>query len=332
MVFSKPYAGDPFCRVSFENVWLHHQQDSHASGLTIRIADSNGADKPWSDVQTWMMVMCHGSTPEDACTVPPGACDCSGARPDECGVCGGSGPPEGGTCWFGPKMRTGAIVPRANADLDRSYQTSGLYCHWNGATKSFDVCPYRGMEGYATGHNFNGEANFDHAVVEVSGNALRVDFVKPYAGEPLCWVSFENEWVHHRMDTFTLGVRIFLANTDGTDRDWSTVTSYMQIVCHGSGLDRVYSGSFGMPSGIVVPSANSDLDKAFQLSGIYCHWSGSQNKFDDCPTAHSWSGVANMAVADAAADGVGLTVPFQVPYTPALSCVHTTSSHSRRCC
>ena len=142
------------------------------------------------------------------------------------------------------------------------------YCHWNGATKSFDVCPYRGMEGYATGHNFNGEANFDHTVVEVSGNALRVDFVKPYAGEPLCWVSFENEWVHHRMDTFTLGVRIFLANTDGTDRDWSTVTSYMQIVCHGSGLDRVYSGSFGMPSGIVVPSANSDLDKAFQLSGI----------------------------------------------------------------
>ena len=70
------------------------------------------------------------------------------------------------------------------------------------------------------------------------------------------------------MDTFTLGVRIFLANTDGTDRDWSTVTCYMQIVCHGSGLDRVYSGSFGMPSGIVVPSANSDLDKAFQLSGI----------------------------------------------------------------
>ena len=126
VVFSKPYAGDPFCRVSFENVWLHHQQDSHASGLTIRIADSNGADKPWSDVQTWMMVMCHGSTPEDACVVPPGACDCSGTRPDECGVCGGSGPPEGGTCWFGPKMRTGAIVPRANADLDRAYQTSGL--------------------------------------------------------------------------------------------------------------------------------------------------------------------------------------------------------------
>ena len=81
---------------------------------------------------------------------------------------------------------------------------------------------------------------------------------------------------------------------------------------------------------IATLKANSDLDKAFQLSGIYCHWSGSQNKFDDCPTAHSWSGVANMAVADAAADGVGLTVPFQVPYTPALSCVHTTSSHSRR--
>lgn len=152
--FDNRFAGDPFCRVQFESVHLHHRQDTFAAGVRIYIADSSGDEKAWSDVETWMMVQCHGSSPNDACVVPPGACDCDGGRPDECGVCGGRGPAPGDTCWFGEKMRTGVIVPEANAHLDKAYQTSGLYCLWSGS--SFSSCPYRGMANYPTGHGFNG--------------------------------------------------------------------------------------------------------------------------------------------------------------------------------
>ena len=300
---------------------MHHRQDSHAFGLTIFIADSNGVDKPWSEItDCWMMVQCHGSSPKDACTVPPGACDCDGTRPDECGVCGGDGPGDGETCWFGDKKRSGVVVPMANAHLNKAYQTSGLYCLWDGSANAFASCPYRGMTGYATGHGFNGEANMNHLAIEKEGNALRVDFVKPFIGDPFCWVSFEGVWVHHRIDSFPLGVRIFLADTNGNDMDWSTVHSHVQIVCHGAGVENVEAGSFGMPSQLVIPSASSDLDKPFQLTGLYCHWSGAAGGFDNCPNAHSWAGVANMdppgpgaAVMNAA--GTGLFVPFMVPFS-----------------
>ena len=155
----------------------------------------------------------------------------------------------------------------------------------------------------------------DHAAVEVSGNSLTVNFKVPYIGDPLCWVSFEDEWLHHRIDTFALGVRVFIADTAGQDRSWSTVNSHVQIVCHGSGVETVETGSFGMPSQLIVPNAVGDLEKPFQITGLYCHWDGT--RFDNCPAGHSWGGVANMAPNNAVNDPgrpEKLNVPFQVPF------------------
>ena len=65
-------------------------------------------------------------------------------------------------------------------------------------------------------------------------------------------------------------------------------------------------------SGVVIPQANSDLNKAMQLSGLYCHWSA--DNFDQCPDGHVWDGVANFAVDDIRVDGNMLSIPFVESY------------------
>ena len=41
-------------------MWLHHRTDTRGGEVQIWIADSDGGDKPWSEVETWMQIMCYG--------------------------------------------------------------------------------------------------------------------------------------------------------------------------------------------------------------------------------------------------------------------------------
>ena len=82
-------------------------------------------------------------------------------------------------------------------------------------------------------HAWGGKANFAPAETVVDGNSLRVVFVKPYIGDPFCRVSFEDVYVHHRQDTYPTGLNIMIADSNGQDVPWSTITTDIQIICHG---------------------------------------------------------------------------------------------------
>ena len=96
-----PYNGDPFCIVSFESVWLHHRTDTRGGEVQIWIADSDGGEKPWSEVETWMQIMCYGTSSLPVSTTVP---DSS----------------------FG-QMPAGSIIPTAPVDLMQSYQYGPLH-------------------------------------------------------------------------------------------------------------------------------------------------------------------------------------------------------------
>ena len=118
-----PYNGDPFCIVSFESVWLHHRTDTRGGEVQIWIADSDGGDKPWSEVETWMQIMCahharltcfhttssHSRRAADRC-YGTSSLPVSTTVPDSS---------------FG-QLPAGSIIPTAPVDLMQSYQYSGL--------------------------------------------------------------------------------------------------------------------------------------------------------------------------------------------------------------
>ena len=125
-------------------------------------------------------------------------------------------PPTG---WFG--LPSGVVVPEANNGLLNAFQFSGFYCHFDGTR--FDNCPNE--------HNWHGNANLNMDGATVSGNSLVVNFVEPFEGDPFCAVSFENIWVHHRMDTYPTGVTIWIADASEQPKQWSSVASWMMLMC-----------------------------------------------------------------------------------------------------
>ena len=87
--------------MSFESVWLHHRTDTRGGEVQIWIADSDGGEKPWSEVETWMQIMCYGTSSLPVSTTVP---DSS----------------------FG-QLPAGSIVPTAPVDLMQSYQYGPLH-------------------------------------------------------------------------------------------------------------------------------------------------------------------------------------------------------------
>ena len=107
-------------------------------------------------------------------------------------------------------------LPNQNVSLFQ-----GFYCHFDGTR--FDNCPNE--------HNWHGNANLNMDGATVSGNSLVVNFVEPFEGDPFCAVSFENIWVHHRMDTYPTGVTIWIADASEQPKQWSSVASWMMLMC-----------------------------------------------------------------------------------------------------
>ena len=202
--FETPYTGDPFCAVSFENEWVHHRMDTYATGVTIVIADSGGNAKMWSTVNSWMMVTCYGTNALEINDI---------------------------SSEFG-QLAAGVIVPSAHRDLEKQYMFSGFYCHFDGTR--FDECP--------DGHVWGAIANFDMDAASASGNTLTVHFASSYMGDPFCRVSFEDVWVHHTQDSFPGGVNIAIADSGGQAMQWSGVSTWLMMVCHGTTADAANAG------------------------------------------------------------------------------------------
>ena len=86
---------------SFESVWLHHRANTLNGEIRIFIADSAGNPKPWREVETWMQILCYGTS-----TLPVSA-----TLADQS---------------FG-QLPAGVVVPFAPIDLMKSFQFSGFY-------------------------------------------------------------------------------------------------------------------------------------------------------------------------------------------------------------
>ena len=102
-------------------MWLHHRTDTRGGEVQIWIADSDGGDKPWSEVETWMQIMCcerHHSV--YACL--------SLANGEGMLADGTSSLPVSTTVpdsSFG-QLPAGSIIPTAPVDLMQSYQYGPL--------------------------------------------------------------------------------------------------------------------------------------------------------------------------------------------------------------
>ena len=199
--FAVAFDSDPVCTVMFENVWVHHKVHTDARSIRISIADHDEQEVPWATVNSWMQVTCYGLSAAS-------------------GVYMAATPPT-----FG-QLSSGVVVPNARADLGVPYAFSALYCNWNGNGMRCDNLG-------GSRHAWGGLANFQ-ATATASGNALEVLFTAEYAGDPFCRVSFEDVWLHHRQDTYPDGLTIFIADSNGNDVDWSTQSTDLQIICHGT--------------------------------------------------------------------------------------------------
>jgi hypothetical protein len=115
------------------------------------------------------------------------------------------------------------VIKNATADADRSYMLSGIYCYWNGS--SFSQC--------STAHSWDGNLNFNLSITKTSGIKMTAYFQDAYYGQPLCNVTFEGIVAHTKVDTVNNGLNIYLYSADGNNLNWSSVKTWMYIVCHG---------------------------------------------------------------------------------------------------
>ena len=266
---------------------LHHRENPAANGIMIYIADSNGQDVPWSTINSWMQVVCQGSAKEDAFW--------------------GVGLPSGG-------LPSGAIIPSADADLEKGFMFAGLYCHYERAA-GFDNCP--------DVHVYDGAANFDTGSAAVRGgvtNILTIPFSVPFASDPMCIVLFENVWLHHRVHTDPTSVTITIADENEQPAPWVGVSTWMQVACYGvATATPPGETTFGqMGSSTIVPNAAADLDAPYAFSAMYCTVTAGRmdptcaGTFGAPP--HAWGGKANFAPAETVVDGNSLRVVFVKPY------------------
>jgi hypothetical protein len=124
-------------------------------------------------------------------------------------------------------LLSSAVVANPAAHADRPYRVSLCYCHWSGQKGGFTHC-------WAAGHSYGGNANFQITSASASGGPLKMPFQSPYLKEPMCSVTFESIASFGLIDTSTGGIRIFLKAPDGSHRNWSAVTTWMQVICHGA--------------------------------------------------------------------------------------------------
>ena len=123
-----------------------------------------------------------------------------------------------------PPLTSSSVVANPLADADRPYRLSLLYCHWS--STRFSSCS-------SLDHSYGGNANFRISSTVVSGRLLTIPFQSPYSKEPICSVTFENVAVFALLDTQRPSIVISLRDSGGGFKDWSTVSSWIYVICHG---------------------------------------------------------------------------------------------------
>lgn len=59
--FSESYSGRPLCTVSFQDMAVLARAKSTDGHVDLSVFTEGGCDRKWSDIQSWITVLCHGT-------------------------------------------------------------------------------------------------------------------------------------------------------------------------------------------------------------------------------------------------------------------------------
>ena len=124
-------------------------------------------------------------------------------------------------------LKSGVVVRVPRPDVDAAYMLSAMHCLWDGPSGRFTQC--------SSGHAWGGSANFEISVSasRAVGNGLTVGFQNHYRNRPFCSVEFADVAALKRVNAGSSNVTIWLHKPSGEPKQWSSVRTWMTVVCHG---------------------------------------------------------------------------------------------------
>ncbi len=60
VAFAESYRRRPYCSVEFEDLVAHRRVEAKEGGVALHLYGATGTSLPWSDVTTWVTIVCHG--------------------------------------------------------------------------------------------------------------------------------------------------------------------------------------------------------------------------------------------------------------------------------
>eukprot|EP00118_Oscarella_pearsei_P017700 m.177575 g.177575 ORF g.177575 m.177575 type:complete len:258 (+) comp39163_c0_seq7:932-1705(+) len=141
----------------------------------------------------------------------------------ECGRKGLAYNDEKAVCVLPSVIPSATIVASPSSGANSGYKVSLLYCYWH--RTRFSSC--------SSGHSYSGNANFNLGSASPSGSTLTISFTRSYLKEPMCSVDYENQVAFTRIDTRSSNLRLFLHSASGQSLSWSSMGTWMYIICHG---------------------------------------------------------------------------------------------------